>query len=139
MATLAWLFFWGYTLMLLVVGAGGMLIAPWELRTVFGLPLDTLPDIVEATLLNQYRFLKSIEFAFGIFCLAWRHAIFSHGQAHTVFVVGVFFGVSARLGSWVVDGRPHTAFLIFAALELITVLLVAWVVRRRIPLPGVRT
>ena len=139
MATLAWLFFWGYALMLVGVGASGLFIAPWELRTVFGLPLGTLPDIVEATLLNQYRFLKSLELAFGIFCLAWRHEIFRRGRAHTVFVAGVVLGVSARLGSWAINGRPQTTFLIFAALELITVLLVAWAVHQRLVLPGART
>jgi len=128
---LARLFFWGYALMLVGVGASGALMAPWELRTVFDVPLDGFADPVQATLLNQYRFLKAIELAFGIFCLVYRREIFDRTSAHRVFLAGLFAGVAARLGSWLIDGTPKPVFLLFAALELVTGLLVWLVVYRQ--------
>ena len=125
------LFFWGYTLMLIGIGASGTLIAPWELRTVFDVPLAGLSDSVQATLLNQYRFLKAIELAFGIFCLTFRREIFNRTTAHRVFLAGLFAGVAARLGSWLIDGTPKPVFLLFAALELVTGLLVWFAVYRQ--------
>jgi hypothetical protein len=126
---LATWFFWGYTLMLLGIGASGMLIAPWELRTIFAVPLDDFSPLVQATLLNQYRFLKAMELAFGLYCLLWRGAIHRPGLAHHLFLAGVAAGVAARLGSWAVDGTPHPVFLGFAVGEAITGALVAWRVR----------
>ena len=131
MTSLAKIFFWGYVLMLIGVGASGTLIARWELRTVFDVPLDGFTELVQATLLNQYRFLKAIELAFGIFCLVYRREIFDRTTMHRVFLAGLFAGVAARLGSWLIDGTPKPVFLMFAVLELVTGLLVWLVVARR--------
>lgn len=124
MRSLSKWFFWGYTLMLLGVGASGILIAAWELRVVFAVPLDSMSDVAQATLLNQYRFLKSLELGFGLFCLVFHRRIFACSPAHGVFLAGVFTGVVARLASWLADGQPKLVFLAFAALELIIGLLV---------------
>jgi hypothetical protein len=123
-------FFWGYVLMLVGVGASGMVIAPWELSKLFEIPLGTLSETAQATLLNQYRFLKALELAFGLYCVGFRHEIFKPGLAHRVFLAGLFSGVAARLGSWLVDGQPRTVFLAFALLELITGVLVSYAVTR---------
>jgi hypothetical protein len=128
---LARVFFWGYVLMLIGIGASGTLIAPWELRTVFDVPLAGFTDPVQATLLNQYRFLKAIELAFGIFCLAFRREIFDLTTAHRVFLAGLFAGVAGRLGGWLLDGAPKPVFLLFAVLELVTGLLVWFAVYQR--------
>lgn len=124
MQSLARLFFWGYTVMLLGIGASGMLIAPWELTHVFHLPLDLLDAAQRASMLNQYRFLKSVEFGFGMFCLLNRAAIFQPSVGLRLFLTGVFAGVLARVGSLLADGTPHWAFLAFAALEFVTGVLV---------------
>lgn len=124
MATLARIFFWGYTGMLLGVGAGGVLVAPWELHTVFALPLDTMDATRRASILNQYRFLKSVEWAFGLFCVLNRAAIFRPSASRNLFLAGVFGGVVARVASLLADGVPHWAFLAFAALEAVTGVLV---------------
>jgi len=131
MSALARLFFWGYALMLLSVGATGMLIATWELPTLFDVPLDAMRDVERATLLNQYRFLKALEFAFGLFCVAYRHEIFTPGRGHRIFLGGLAAGVAARLGSCFVDGAPKMVFVVFMVLELATGLLVWLAVRRR--------
>jgi Domain of unknown function (DUF4345) len=131
MARIARIFFWGYALMLIGIGASGVLVARWELVNVFAVPLATLNDTVQATLLNQYRFLKALELAFGIFCVSFRHDVFRSGVAHRVFLAGVFAGVAARLGSWIADGDPRPLFLLFAALELVTGVLVWFAVRQQ--------
>jgi hypothetical protein len=124
MRRLALVFFWGYTGMLLGIGGSGILIAPWELTHIFNIPLDILSSEQRASILNQYRFLKSAEFAFGIFCVTHRTAIFDGGLSLRIFLCGVFAGVLARLLSLLVDGVPQWAFLAFAALELVTGVLV---------------
>ncbi|GAB2889374.1 DUF4345 domain-containing protein [Paralcaligenes sp. KSB-10] len=129
MPTLSRWFFWGYTLMLLGVGVSGVFIASWELRVVFSVPMDHMNDAARATLLNQYRFLKSLELGFGIFCIAYRRRIFLRSLAHKVFLAGVFAGVAARMGGWLADGRPSPVFIAFAVLELATGLLVWHTVR----------
>lgn len=131
MNTLAHLFFWGYALMLVGVGASGMLIAGWELPSVFAVNLDAMGELQRATLLNQYRFLKALELAFGVFCLAYRREIFSRPRELCVFLGGLFAGVAARLGSWIADGTPRQVFLVFLALELVTGVLVWLVFQRR--------
>jgi len=130
MQSLARIFFWGYTLMLVVIGASGMLVAGWELTTVFAVDLATMGEPQRATLLNQYRFLKALELAFGLFCLTYRRDIFGEPRARCLFLAGVSAGVVARGGSWMVDGTPHAIFLIFMALELATGALV-WLASRR--------
>ncbi|MDQ6681146.1 MAG: DUF4345 domain-containing protein [Pseudomonadota bacterium] len=130
MGRISRLFFWGYALMLVGIGASGVLIAPWELDRVFAVPLATLTALDQATLLNQYRFLKALELTFGIYCISFRREIFRPGLEHRVFLIGPFAGVIARLGSWLVDGSPRTVFLLFLVLELITGVLVWLQVRQ---------
>ncbi len=112
-------FYYGYTWMLLGVGGSGILIAPWELTHVFAVDLAGMGPGPAATLLNQYRFLKSTEFAFGLYCWLFRHATLAGGQARSLFLAGLFTGVAARVVSLLVDGMPHWAFLLFALLEFI--------------------
>jgi hypothetical protein len=130
MNTLTYFFFWGYALMLIAIGASGVFIARQELQIIFSVPLDQMSHVAQATLLNQYRFLKTLELAFGFFCMTYRHEIFQNSIAQKVFLVGVFVGVAGRLGSWWFDGEPKTIFLVFAALEFITGLLVCNAGRR---------
>ena len=117
------IFYFGYTTMLLAIGASGIFIARWELSRLFAVDLAGMGAGPAATLLNQYRFLKSTELAFGLFCWLFRHAIFAGGNARRLFFIGLFGGVGARLLSLIVDGPPHWIFLLFAALELICGLL----------------
>lgn len=112
-------FYYGYTWMLLGVGGSGILIASWELPHVFSVDVSAMAPLPAATLLTQYRFLKSMEFAFGLFCWVYRRRIWGGGTARRLFLAGVFGGVAARLVSLMIDGVPHWAFLVFAGLELI--------------------
>lgn len=116
---------WGYSAMLLVVGAAGIATARWELATVFEIDPGSWSHDVQATMLNQYRFLKSVELGAGVFCLAYRADIMAGGRSSRIFLAIVALGVLARVFAWLVDGRPSVLFLIFLALEVLTLVAVA--------------
>ena len=118
-------FYYGYTLMLLGVGGSGILIARWELSSIFSIDLAAMGSEPAATLLNQYRFLKSTELGFGLFCWVYRHRIWAGGEARILFLAGVLGGCAARALSIVVDGVPNWPFLVFLGLELMCALLMA--------------
>jgi hypothetical protein len=107
----------GYSAMLVVIGAAGIVSARWELARVFGIDPSAWSLHTQATMLNQYRFLKSVELGAGVFCLAYRSSIMAGGRAAAVFLTLVGLGVSARTFAWIVDGRPAIAFVIFLVLE----------------------
>lgn len=118
-------FYAGYTFMLIGIGGSGVLIARWELPRIFLVDLAAMGAQPAATLLNQYRFLKSMELAFGMVCWLYRRPIWAGGQARGLFLAGLFGGVAARAISIAVDGVPDWPFLVFAALELVCGVLMA--------------
>lgn len=124
--------FYIYVAALLGVGASGIFIAEWELAHLYGVPLSQMEPTAQATILNQYRFLKSAELAFGIFAWLSRHDILAGGTARRIFLIGVFIGVGARLFATAVDGMPHWSFLLFAAEELAAGVCV-WIYARQRP------
>jgi len=124
MALLRKLFFYGYVFMFICVGASGIFIASWELPHIFHLPLDTLTPEVRATMLTQYRFLKSAELSYGLFAFCFRDAIFAGQWVRKLFVAAVFLGVFARVLSVFVDGMPGWIWLAFAGMEAITGILI---------------
>lgn len=129
MRTLALVMFYGYAAMLVGVGATGVVTAEWELRAVFLIPIDTYEPMTQATLLNQYRFLKAVELSCGVYLFVFRSAIFRDATHHGLFLLIVFGGVAARGLSFALDGRPAWPFFAFTGAELLTGLLVAGYVR----------
>jgi Domain of unknown function (DUF4345) len=113
-------FFYLYVITLVVVGFCGLFVAPWELRLVFHVDLNSMSAIDAATLSSQYRFLKGLELGCGCFALRWRREIFSTRAFRHSFLIIVWAGVFGRLVSLLVEKRPHTLFLIFLILEAIT-------------------
>jgi hypothetical protein len=97
--------------MLVVVGAAGIVSARWEFAAVYGIDPSTWSSDTQATMLNQYRFLKSVELGAGVFCLAYRRAIMDGGRAAAVFLTIVGLGVAARSFAWLSTGvrRPHSS------------------------------
>jgi hypothetical protein len=118
------LFLIGYSLMLIGIGFAGVFVADWELARVFGLGPAALAGPHAADFLNQYRFLKAVEAAFGLFCLVHRRDILAGGPSSVTFLAGCALGVFARAWSWRVDGTPRPVFLVFLGLEAATLLLV---------------
>ncbi len=107
----------GYSAMLVTIGAVGIFTARWELAAVFGIDPSTWPPAAAPTMLSQNRFLKSVELGAGLFCFAYRSKILAGTRAAVVFLAIVGLGVAARTLSWFVDGRPAPLFIAFLALE----------------------
>lgn len=119
-----------YAVFLVGVGAFGLFYLHWELGTFYGLGPDDLQGKDGATLLNQFRFLKSIELTFGIFSLIYRRDILSGGLNCTIFLTGLALGAFARASSWIFDGTPHTSFLFYLFAE-VTIFCVVWLNAKR--------
>lgn len=119
-----------YAVFLVGVGAYGMFYLHWELSTFYGLGPDHFQGKDGATLLNQFRFLKSIELVFGIFSLVYRRDILSGGLNCTIFLCGLAFGAFARTSSWIFDGTPHSSFIFYLFAE-ITVFCLVWLNAKR--------
>ncbi len=124
MAFLRKVFFYGYVFMFIGVGASGIFIAAWELPHIFHMPLSSLTPEVRATMLTQYRFLKSAELSYGLFSFFFRNEIFAGGPLRMLWVTAVFLGVFARVLSVFMDGMPGWIWLAFAGMEAIAGLLI---------------
>ena len=130
MRGLAILMFYGWSGALLVLGALGIFTGRWELETIFRLDLVQLSQERTATLLNQYRFLKAIEFGFGLFCFAFRTEIFTVRAFNRLFLAIVFLSSSARGLSMRLEGPPHWALTGITLLEFATGFVIAGYTRR---------
>ena len=114
-----------YALFLVCVGAWGIFFLDWEMARFYGLSGADVDGVQGATLRNQFRFLKAIELAFGLFGLIYRRDILMGGLAGTVFMTGIALGAFARALSWMLDGTPDGAFQTFLWLEIF-VFIVMW-------------
>jgi hypothetical protein len=110
----------GYAAMFLVVGLAGVIVARWELENVFA--VNSLLQLPQhgATVIAQYRFLKSVEFAVGLFALVYRKGVLAGAPVAFVFLTIVAAGVVARAAAWLADGRPSWPFVLFLVLEALT-------------------
>lgn len=109
-----------YGFFLCVIGLYGMFCLNWELHSLYALFPAQLDGPQGNSFLNQFRFLKSIELAFGLFCLLYRKDILAGGQATTLFLAALALGAFARSYSWAIDGRPEGLFLFFLGVEVVT-------------------
>lgn len=107
--------------LVLIGGILGLFVPKWGpmafevyARDIFKLSLD---PVVMASTLNQYRFMKSTEFGFGLFALLFREEIYTNRKFNRFFLGIVFLGVAMRALSMIVDGQPRDAYLIFLGLE----------------------
>jgi hypothetical protein len=116
--------FYGYALFLVLAGGlAGILVPRWGplafevyARAVFNGALDGEP-LVSA--LNQYRFMKSMEFGFGLFALLFRREIYTQRKINRFFLGILFLGAANRALSMLLDGRPHPAYVFFLGLETV--------------------
>ena len=117
MNLLARCLYYAYALLLLAIGAAGMLLTRFELTQIFNVDLTAMGTQPAATFLNQYAYLKSLEFSFGLFCWFFRHRILAGEPPRFIFLAGIFIGVASRVLSTIEYGTPHWAFLVFGVLE----------------------
>ena len=119
------LLFFGWVGALVLLGGLGIFTGKWELGTIFQIDLGRMSHEAQDSLLNQYRFLKAVEFGFGIFCVLFRREIYQDLRCNRLFLSVVFLGAAARVLSIAVDGWPHWAFTGVTVLEILTFLVVA--------------
>ncbi len=120
MRVLSLILFTGWAGALLLLGGAGLFTGAWELRSIFHIDLANLDTEGRGNLLNQYRFLKAIEFGFGAFCFMFRDRIFRVPAYNRLFLSIVFLGATARALSIALEGRPHWAFVGITVLEFLT-------------------
>ena len=124
------LLFFGWVGALVLLGGLGIFTGKWELETIFRIDLGRMSHEAQDSLLNQYRFLKAVEFGFGVFCVLFRREIYRDLRYNRLFLSVVFLGAAARVLSIAVDGWPHWAFTGVTVLEILTFLVVALYSRR---------
>lgn len=124
MKLLTEIFFFGYVGLLIVAGGWGVLGARLDQRLLFGLDLSALDRPTSASVVSQYRFLRAIEFGFGLFALLWRHEIFTERSFNQLFLATMTLGVVARVISLLLEGRPRPVFYFFMGSEAIGAILI---------------
>jgi hypothetical protein len=121
--------FYAYAWFLVLIGGIlGLLVPAWGplkfevyADVIFRLPL-ALQDM--ASTLNQYRFMKSTEFGFGLFALLFRERIYAERKFNRFFLGILFLGVFERGLSMALDGMPRPAYVMFFGLETLIGLIV---------------
>jgi hypothetical protein len=135
MRILAKFLFYGWSGALLVLGGLGVFTGAWEIRSIFQIDLEGMGREATANLLNQYRFLKAVEFGFGLFCFVFRNEIFRLLVFNRLFVSVVFLGAAARALSIVLEGWPHWGFIGVTLLEFLTGIVVVIYSRQTVERP----
>lgn len=113
-----YLLFYGYVILLVLAGAWGVFFAAFDQRLLFHLDVPALAPLTAASLVSQYRFLRAMEFGFGMFSIIYRRQIFTVRAFNRLFLATMTFGVAARILSLVLDGRPLPVFYFFLGTEL---------------------
>src|SRR4051812_28248885 len=112
-----------YVITLVSAGAFGMLVPRADLRMLTRLDPNRLGSAISmASLLSQYRFLRAIELGFGTFALAYRHEIFTTQPFARFFFGAMLLGILGRVVSWIIDGRPYGAHLVFMFYEVFAII-----------------
>ena len=125
MKFLAYFFFYTYVGLLVVAGLWGAFVgARIDQQMLFDFDIASVNKTTAASILTQYRFLRLIEFGFGMFALLFTKEVFSQLRYNRLFLGVMFLGVVARVISYFVDGPPNWLFYFFALYELVGVLLI---------------
>jgi hypothetical protein len=129
----AYFFFYTYVGLLIVAGLWGAFVgARIDQKMLFDFDMQTVNKTTAASLLTQYRFLRLIEFGFGLFAVLFTKEIFSLPKFNRLFLWVMFLGVLARVVSYFADGPPNWLFYFFAAYELVGVLLIFLYTRHKL-------
>lgn len=133
MKIVAYFFFYCYIGLVLLAGFWGAFIgADFDQQLLFNLDTQNLADSTRIDLLSQYRFLRALEFGFGLFAILFRQEIFSVKKFNVLFLAIMGSGVLARAVSIIVDGSPSALTYFFWIFELIGVILIYFYSSKRI-------
>lgn len=121
----AYFFFYCYIGLVLLAGFwGAFLGADFDHQLLFNLDTSTLESETRTNLLSQYRFLRAMEFGYGLFAILFTKEIFSLKKFNRLYLAIMFAGVLARLVSVVDDGSPSALFYFFLIFEFIGVVVI---------------
>ena len=125
MRALAYFFFYGYIGLVLLAGFwGAFLGADFDHRLLFDLDTKRLSEFSRINMLSQYRFLRAMEFGFGLFAIVFRKEIFTVKKFNRLYLAIMLSGVVARLVSLIDDGSPSALFYFFLIFEGVGVLII---------------
>jgi hypothetical protein len=116
--------FFGYAATLVLAGLWGAVAARLDFPLVIGLELSDIPNDAEADLLNHYRFLRALEFCFGLFAIVYWRRIFEERTVNMLFLTAMAAGVSARLIGIAADGTPGLLVFSVVAWEVAGVVVI---------------
>lgn len=118
-------FFYGYTGLCVVAGAGGAAFGRTDMALISDFhPQDELRPRAAATVLSQHRFLRALEMGFGLLSIHERHRIHTDVPTNRLFLSLMGAGIVARAVARVVDGRPRANAYVFGGAELIGLALI---------------
>ena len=121
----AYFFFYGYIGLVMLAGFwGAFLGADFDHQLLFNLDTGSLESDTRTNLLSQYRFLRAIEFGYGLFTILFTKEIFSLKKFNRLYLAIMFAGVLARTVSIVDDGSPSALFYFFLIFEFIGVVVI---------------
>lgn len=133
MRILSYFFFYTYTGLVLIAGFWGAFIYPKvDFQYLLRLDIDTLSQDTRNTLLSQYRFLRAIEFGFGLWAFYFTKRIFTEKPFNRLFLYIMLGGIVARIIGIVVEGIPSYAMLAFMIYELIAIIFIFIYTKMRI-------
>ncbi|MGQ1785938.1 DUF4345 family protein [Saccharicrinis sp. GN24d3] len=119
MKILSYSFYYPYVVLLLIAGFWGAFINPYfDFNLLFDLDPQTLADYGYINLFSQYRFLRALEFGFGLFSILYTRMIFTKKSFNILFLVIMGSGILARVMSWIVEGTPNGLMQFFMFHEL---------------------
>lgn len=121
----AYFFFYGYIGLVLLAGFWGAFVgADFDHQLLFNLDTSTLESDTRTNLLSQYRFLRAMEFGYGLFAILFTEEIFSLKKFNRLYLAIMFGGVLARIISIIDDGSPSALFYFFLIFEFIGVVVI---------------
>lgn len=126
MKQLSYFFYYAYAGLVLLAGVWGALGSPrLDFRILFHFSPDTLGAYARINLLDQYRFLRALEFGFGLYCFLFAREVFSNRKFNTLFLMTMALGTIARITSFWAEGRPSAAMCFFLAFEATGLVVIA--------------
>lgn len=119
MKPLNYFFFYAYAGLALLAGCWGVFGRPEvDFRVLFHLSLRSLTPFSATNLAAQYRFLRAMEFGFGIYCFVFRREIFSDNRFNLLFLATMISGTAGRILSVCEEGIPSLPMCFFLVFEL---------------------
>lgn len=125
MKELNWFFFYTYVGLIIIAGFWGAFISPkFDFHILFALDLASLNNYERINLISQYRFLRAIEFCFGLFSILFTREIFNTRKFNYLFLCIMCSGVLARIFSLFAEGTPSPLALFFLIYEFIGLIII---------------